>query len=148
MATVVKLTRNIAILPVLLGATWLAVRAATADASAVSAGSTPRLVARAVPWFVVGFVVVAGLRSAGLLEGELWGESLAELFQSGATVLILVALAGVGISTDIRAMLGVGARPFVLGASMWVVIGLLGLVLAMVLVEPPSGGLTAVYHGG
>ena len=107
-----------------------------------------RLVARAVPWFVIGFVVVAGLRSAGLLDGELWGDSLAELFQSGATVLILVALAGVGISTDVRAMLGVGARPFLLGASMWVVIGLLGLVLAMVLIEPPSGGLMAVYHGG
>ena len=134
-ATVVKLTRNIAILPVLLGATWLAVRAATADASTISAGSTWRLVASAVPWFVIGFVVVAGLRSAGLLDGELWGDSLAELFQGAAMVLILVALAGVGISTDVRAMLGVGARPFLLGASMWVVIGLLGLVLAMVLVE-------------
>ncbi len=147
-ATVVKLTRNVAILPVLLGASWLAVRAATADASTISAGSNWRLVARAVPWFVIGFVVVAGLRSAGLLDGELWGVSLAEVFQGAATVLILVALAGVGISTDVRAMLGVGARPFLLGASLWVVIGLLGLVLAMVLVEPPSGDLTAVYHGG
>jgi uncharacterized integral membrane protein (TIGR00698 family) len=158
-ATVVKLTRNVAILPVLLGATWLAVRAAVEEAgdghgapgtrNDASTGSTLRLVARAVPWFVIGFVVVAGLRSAGLLHGELpWGDSLAELFQSAATLLILVALAGVGISTDVRAMLGVGARPFLLGASIWVVIGLLGLVFAMVLVEPPSGGLMAVYHGG
>ncbi len=148
-ATVVKLTRNLAILPVLLGATWLAVRAAATDASATSASSTWRLVARAVPWFVVGFMVVAGLRSAGLLDAELpWGASFAEELSDVATLLILVALAGVGISTDVRAMLGVGARPFLLGASMWVVIGLLGLVLAMVLDEPPSGGLMAVYHGG
>jgi uncharacterized membrane protein YadS len=50
-------------------------------------------------------------------------------------VLILIALAGVGLATDLRSMLGVGARPFLLGASMWVVIGLLGFALAQ------------VYHG-
>jgi hypothetical protein len=32
-------------------------------------------------------------------------------------------------------MLGVGARPFVLGASIWIAIGLLGL------------GVARVYHG-
>ena len=75
-ATVVKLTRNLAILPVLLGATWLTVRAAR-DAGTgprrrrVAAGSSIRLVARAVPWFVVGFVVFAALRTAGLLDGAL-----------------------------------------------------------------------------
>ena len=52
-----------------------------------------------------------------------------------ASLLILIALAGVGLATDLRAMLGVGARPFLLGASMWVAIGLLGLALAQ------------VYHG-
>ena len=48
---------------------------------------------------------------------------------------ILVALAGVGLATDVRAMLGVGAKPFVLGASIWIAIGLLGL------------GVARVYHG-
>ena len=83
-ATVVKLTRNLAILPVLLGATWLAVRAAPrregASADGVAAGSSIRLVARAVPWFVIGFVVFAGLRTAGLLDVALpTGGTLADL---------------------------------------------------------------------
>ena len=137
-ATIVKLTRNLAILPVVLGATWLAVRSASTETSALSAGSTWRLMVRAVPWFVIGFVVFAGLRSAGLLDGALpTGDTLADLCTTLATLLILVALAGVGISTDVRAMLGVGSRPFLLAAAIWIVIGLLGLALATVAAGPP-----------
>jgi uncharacterized integral membrane protein (TIGR00698 family) len=131
-ATVVKLTRNLAILPVLLGATWLIARserAATETASA--AGSRWALVSRAVPWFVIGFVIVAGLRSAGLLDASLpGGQTLADLCSTLATLLILVALAGVGLATDLRSLAAVGARPFLLGASMWLVIGVAGLAFA------------------
>ena len=131
-ATVVKLTRNLAILPVLLGATWLIARserAATDTASA--AGSRWALVSRAVPWFVIGFVIVAGLRSAGLLDASLpGGGTLADLASTLATLLILVALAGVGLATDLRSLAAVGARPFLLGASIWLVIGVAGLALA------------------
>ncbi len=132
-ATVVKLTRNLAILPVLLGATWLVARSTP---TAATGGSMLGMVARAVPWFVIGFVVFAALRSLGLLDLALpTGGTLADLCSTLAGLLILVALAGVGMATDLRAMLGVGARPFLLGASMWVVIALLGLLLAQ------------VYHG-
>ena len=153
-ATVVKLTRNLAILPVLLGATWLAVRAAAAEGGddeggAPANGSPLRLLARAVPWFVIGFVVFAGLRSAGLLDGAVpTGGTLADLCSAVATLLILVALAGVGISTDVRAMLGVGSRPFILGASMWIVIGVVGLILAMVVAGGTRAPVAAVYHAG
>ena len=156
MATVVKLTRNLAILPVLLGATWLTVRAARAEGKEAVAGSSIRLVARAVPWFVIGFVVFAGLRTAGLLDGALpTGRTVADLCSTAATLLILVALAGVGISTDVRAMIGVGAGPFFLGAAMWLVMGLLALGLATVVagstdaVAGTAGAPgPAVYHGG
>jgi uncharacterized membrane protein YadS len=135
-ATVVKLTRNLAILPVLLGATWFVARAAASgDAGATAtAGPTPSrlaLVSRAVPWFVVGFVVVAGLRSAGLLDIPVpGGETLADLCSTVAALLILVALAGVGMATDVRSLRAVGGRPFALAAVMWIVIGLLALLVA------------------
>ncbi len=140
-ATVVKLTRNLAILPVLLGATWLVARS---DRSG-SAGATPAggsrvaMVARAVPWFVVGFVIVAGLRSTGLLDARLpTGGTLADLASTLASLLILVALAGVGVATDIRSLAGVGARPFILGATMWIAIGCLALTVAVALANEPS----------
>jgi uncharacterized integral membrane protein (TIGR00698 family) len=136
-ATVVKLTRNLAILPVLLVATWLVARSErSADPRPVEERGRMALIGRAVPWFVVGFVVFAALRSAGLLDAPLpTGITLADLCSILAGLLILVALAGVGLATDIRSMLGVGPRPFLLGASMWVAIGLLGL------------GAARVYHG-
>jgi len=164
-ATVVKLTRNLAILPVLLGATWLAIRmerSAAAVLDAASAGPVPvppavaplRLVARAVPWFVIGFVLFAALRSLGLLDGPVpTGGTLADLCSTLAAVLILVALAGVGISTDLRSMLGVGARPFLLGASMWIVIAVLAFALAVLTTGGAVAGAAGVdvaagYHGG
>ena len=135
-ATVVKLTRNLAILPVLLGATWWAARSLDDAGDTPAPSSTLAMVTRAVPWFVLGFVAFAALRSAGLLDGPLpTGGTLADLSSTLASLLILVALAGVGLATDVRAMLGVGARPFVLGASIWIAIGLLGL------------GVARVYHG-
>ena len=155
-ATVVKLTRNLAILPVLLGATWLAARGGGAGSSVVDreravkrAGSPLRLVARAVPWFVIGFVVFAALRSLGFLDAGLpTGGTLADLCSTAAALLILVALAGVGLSTDVRAMLGVGARPLMLGASIWIVLVLLGLALATVVGPAASPIAGAGYHAG
>jgi len=158
-ATVVKLTRNLAILPVLLGATWLAARTAAgagtplvggADTGPVQrAGSPLRMVARAVPWFVIGFVVFAALRSLGFLDARLpTGGTLADLCSTAAALLILVALAGVGLSTDVRAMLGVGARPLMLGASIWIVLVLLGLALATVVGPAASPVAVAGYHAG
>jgi uncharacterized integral membrane protein (TIGR00698 family) len=129
-ATIVKLTRNVAILPVLLGATWLVARAERSADKDVP-GSRLALVGRAVPWFVIAFVVFAGLRTAGLLDVPLaTGGTLADLCSVLASLLILVALAGVGMAADVRAMLGVGPRPFLLAATMWLVIGLLALVVA------------------
>jgi uncharacterized integral membrane protein (TIGR00698 family) len=133
-ATVVKLTRNLAILPVLLGATWLVARSRGADDDDTASGpaaSRLGLISRAVPWFVIGFVLVAGLRSLGLLDARLpAGGTLADLCSLLASLLILVALAGVGLATDIRSLAAVGPRPFLLGASMWLTIGLLGLAFA------------------
>jgi uncharacterized integral membrane protein (TIGR00698 family) len=134
-ATIVKLTRNVAILPVLLGSTWLVARAErSADKDVpegADGGSRLALVGRAVPWFVIAFVVFAGLRTAGLLDVPLaTGGTLADLCSVLASLLILVALAGVGMAADVRAMLGVGPRPFLLAATMWLVIGLLALVVA------------------
>lgn len=161
-ATVVKLTRNLAILPVLLGATWLAVRTARderADPARAGtredategdvAGSAIGLVARAVPWFVIGFVVVAGLRTAGALDATVpTGGTLADLCSTGASLLILVALAGVGISTDVRAMIGVGVGPFLLGATMWIVLGLLALGLATAVAGPAGSGAAGAMAPG
>jgi len=134
-ATIVKLTRNLAIAPVLLGAVLLIPGAQGPVPTRVAIG-------RAVPWFVVGFVVLAAFRSLGLLDVEVpWGASLADTLSATATWLILIALAGVGASADLRATIGIGPRPIVLGLGMWLVILVLGLALATLLGASVYDGL-------
>lgn len=125
LATIVKLTRNVAILPVLVGAALLVGRP--------EAGSTRTAVVRAVPWFVVAFVLVAAARSLGLLDIAVPGAGpLHGVLSAAAGWLILVALAGVGLGADLRGTLRIGARPFALAALLWVGIGALALALALV----------------
>jgi uncharacterized integral membrane protein (TIGR00698 family) len=125
-ATVVKLTRNLAIAPILIGATLLV------------ASDRPRslggAVASAVPWFVVAFVALAALRTLGILDVTLpGGMALWQLLSDLAGWAILIALAGVGLSTDLRAILRLGPRPLLVGTVLWVVIVLTGLLLAVTL---------------
>lgn len=140
-ATIVKLTRNLAILPVLIGAAWLVARQdrATAAADGEAAAARPsrihalRWASRAVPWFVLGFVALAALRSLGWLDLPIGPTTLADLLSTAAGILILIALAGVGLGTDLGAMAGVGSRPLLFGVALWVVVLVLGLALAAAL---------------
>ena len=127
-ATIVKLTRNIAILPVLIGAAWVMSRR---EGGERRADVHPIVwVTRAVPWFVIGFVVLAGLRTVGALDAAIGGTTLADVLSVLAGLLILVALSGVGLATDPRAMMGVGPRPFLVGSVLWVTILAIGFALA------------------
>lgn len=124
-ATIVKLTRNLAIAPVLLGAAFVVRDARDGPLTRIA-------IVRAVPWFVVGFVVLAAARSMGALDAGLpIGGTVADLLSSLSTILILIALAGVGLSADLRATLLVGPRPFLLGFVLWLLIVVIGLALAV-----------------
>ena len=140
LATIVKLTRNLAIAPVVIGAALL-VPAVSASAPGTSgratrgaaAASTRLAIARAIPWFVVGFVALAAARSAGLLDGALpIGGTVASVLSGLSGWFILIALAGVGLGTDVRAMLRVGFRPFALAAAIWIVLVVVALGFALV----------------
>ncbi len=58
-----------------------------------------------VPWFILAFLALAGLRSAGLVPPVL----LAPL-AAAAHLLTVVAMAGLGLSTDLRRIAAAGPR--------------------------------------
>ncbi len=58
-----------------------------------------------MPWFVIGFGVTVTLRSLGLVPG--W---LADGAQETSRVLTAVAMAGLGLSVDIRSVRETGGR--------------------------------------
>jgi uncharacterized membrane protein YadS len=77
-----------------------------------------------VPWFLVGFLVMAGANSAGLIPaGAHAGVSQV------ATFLVAVALSAIGLSTDVTALRRAGAKPLLLGAMLWITVAATSLAL-------------------
>jgi uncharacterized integral membrane protein (TIGR00698 family) len=105
-AVVVKLVRTLMIIPIVL------------------ALSGRRSVLSLVPWFLVAFVAVAALHTFGLIPLF----SLPILHQL-ALLFIAVALAAVGLSTDVGALRRAGVRPLLLGLILWVAVSLTSLGL-------------------
>jgi uncharacterized integral membrane protein (TIGR00698 family) len=124
-ATVVKLTRNLFMAPVIVGIGLVA----------ASARRLPPLQAAraALPLFVLGFLAVAVARSIGWLDVYAGPLSLATLASDLAQVCILVALAGVGLQTDLAVMRRIGMRPLYAGLGLATMLaGLsLGLIQAL-----------------
>ena len=73
-----------------------------------------------VPWFIVGFLLLAALRSLGVLPAD-----LADGMRTVAVALTVVAMAALGLGVDVRAVSRVG-RPIALA-----VIGSLLVLIAL-----------------
>ncbi|WP_336647582.1 YeiH family protein [Microbacterium sp. MMO-10] len=111
-AVVVKLVRTLMIIPISVGLSVIESRRA-ADGRRM----TLRGVIGLVPWFLVGFLVVAVLGSLGAIPA---GPREAMVHASG--FLIATAMAGIGLSTDAAALRRAGWRPLVLGAILWILV--------------------------
>jgi uncharacterized integral membrane protein (TIGR00698 family) len=96
-ATVVKLARVLMLGPVVL---FYSLRRKAADGGGAQARRSGL-----VPWFVIGFIVLAALRSFGALPDA--GANAAKVTASWLTI---AAMAALGLASDLRAVRRVGAR--------------------------------------
>jgi uncharacterized integral membrane protein (TIGR00698 family) len=97
----------------------------TASASASgSARMSPLRVVRLVPWFLIGFVVAAGLNSAGVIPSGSHGS-----LQHVSVFLVAVALSAIGLSTNVPALRKAGPKPVLLGALLWITVAAASLGL-------------------
>ncbi len=111
-AVVVKLVRTLMIIPISLAL------AVMEDRRMQTKGTlTTARVLKLVPWFLVGFVVVALLNSFGLIPA-----GLGDVLRQVAVFLIATALAGIGLSTDFAAIRGAGWRPLAMGGALWALV--------------------------
>jgi len=124
-AVVTKLTRNLLLAPALIAISLVV-------AGGVRA-SPRQLVQRGLPLFVLGFLLMATARSIGLLDFAIAGRSASSLASDGASAAILIALAGVGLQTDVRALARGGIRALALAIvlSVGLAVGSLALILAV-----------------
>nr|WP_274635978.1 putative sulfate exporter family transporter [Microbacterium bovistercoris] len=117
-AVVVKLVRTLMIIPITV--TLAAVEARRS----ASSGMSLRKVGTLVPWFLIGFLVVAVVNSLGVIP------SGAQDFLVQASIfLIAVALAAIGLSTDVAALRRAGWRPLLLGAILWILVAVTSLLV-------------------
>ena len=77
-----------------------------------------------MPWFVLGFVALVGFNSLITIPAanKIW-------IASATTFLLSVALAAMGLETDIRKLTAKGVRPALLGALAFLFIASFSLAL-------------------
>ena len=145
-AVVVKLVRTLMIIPICLGLAALTARkqqrpaSATAPAAAACDGAaagtlaspaalaaarmSPRRAAKLVPWFLIGFVLLAAVNSCGIIPADARSP-----LEHASVFLVSVALSAIGMSTNVAALRKAGARPLVLGALLWITVATASLGL-------------------
>jgi len=117
-ATIVKLTRTLALVPIAL---FLALYTARKQKSA---GAGDFSFAKVFPWFVL-FFAAAAFASTFL---EIPANVSAWLVRAGKFGIIM-AMAAIGLNTNLKALFASGIKPIVLGGICWAVISLTALVV-------------------
>lgn len=119
-ATVSKLTRVLMLAPVCLTLAMFWNRNRTAAKDGAPSKAAP------MPWFALGFLAVVVLNSYISIPTE-WHDSLVLL----TTFMLSMALAAMGLETDVARLRARGLRPLALGALAWIFISVLGLALVL-----------------
>jgi uncharacterized integral membrane protein (TIGR00698 family) len=135
-AVVVKLVRTLMIIPICLGLAALTARkgrpatalagpaASGTESAATAARMSPRRVLKLVPWFLIGFVLVAAVNSAGVIPAAAHNP-----LEHASVFLVAVALSAIGLSTNVAALRKAGHRPLLLGALLWITVAAASLGL-------------------
>jgi uncharacterized integral membrane protein (TIGR00698 family) len=123
-AAVTKLLRNAFMIVVVPGAAWWHQRGA-----ARANVRLPRL-SQAVPLFVVGFLALALVRTLGDLHGssDAWQQLIAT-GQSVSAACLALAMAAIGLGTNLRKLRGLGLRPLAVGFAAALTTGAVAVAL-------------------
>lgn len=115
LATIAKLSRVTLLAPVVILLGLVARRAGEGRATRAAAP---------FPWFVIGFIAMIGFNSLDLLP-----PAQVAAIAPVTTFLLSIALAAMGLETDMRKLKAEGLRPLLLGAGAWLFIGCFSLLL-------------------
>lgn len=120
--TIAKLTRVMMLAPMVL------MLGAAATRRMRQTGDGEGRAAAPVPWFVFGFIAMAALASTGRIP-----ETVMPVTTAATQFLLALALAAMGLETDLRRLAAQGIRPALLGAGAWIFISVFSLCLVFML---------------
>ena len=120
LATIVKLTRTLMIIPITL---FLAIytHRKTSQQSGFS-------FIKVFPWFVLGFIIASIISTIGLVPIET-GKFLAQI----GKFLIVMAMAAIGLNTNIKQLISNGFKPILLGMSCWIAVAVTSIIVQYLL---------------
>ncbi|KIX91824.1 membrane protein [Staphylococcus microti] len=117
-ATIVKLTRTLFIIPITLGlALWMAKQQTTSEQS-----RKPWY--QAIPKFILWFLVAAAISSIFNFS-----DTIIAVFRQLAHFLITIALAGVGLTVKFRHFKQAGFKPILFGLTLWIGLTIVSLIV-------------------
>lgn len=138
-ATITKLTRNVFIIAVIPLVSYLFFRNGRKNEGGAAA-ELPKWY-KLFPLFILGFLLLSLLRSIGdatasgsgeafgLLSPPDWQEFYNFWSSFGSTYMLGIAMAAVGLSTNLKAFKGMGITPFYIGLIAAVSVGSISLLL-------------------
>ena len=126
-ATMVKLTRTIAIIPTVLVFAWIGVRMKKKELQEAGDGKKVNLM-KIIPWFIGGFLLLAIVNSIGLIPAEVSG-----MMKSASKFLMVTALAAIGLNTSLLDFKKAGLAPMFYGVTIDTLVTLtaLGVIWCM-----------------
>ena len=122
-ATMVKLTRTIAIIPTVLVFAWVGVRMKKKELQATGGGQKVNMM-KIIPWFIGGFLVLAIVNSVGLIPPTASG-----LMKSASKFLMVTALAAIGLNTSLIDFKKAGLSPMFYGVTIDTLVTLTALAV-------------------
>ncbi|MCL4527903.1 MAG: YeiH family protein [Chloroflexi bacterium] len=115
-ATIVKLTRSLMIVPVTLALAIIFSRG--------SRNANKFDFAKVFPWFILGFLLAAVIRSSSFVPLD-----ITNLLAWAGKFLIIAAMAAIGLNTNIQMFIKAGPRALLLGAATWVTVAMSSLAI-------------------
>jgi len=122
-ATMVKLTRTIAIIPTVLVFAWIGIRMKKKEMQKTGDGQKVKL-RKIIPWFIGGFLLLAGLNSLGWIPAAASG-----VMKSASKFLMVTALAAIGLNTSLLDFKKAGLAPMFYGITIDTLVTLTALAV-------------------
>ena len=122
-ATMVKLTRTIAIIPTVLVFAYIGTRMKQKELQSTS-GNKKVNILKIIPWFIGGFLLLAILNSVGIIPVALSG-----MMKASSKFLMVTALAAIGLGTSVTDFKKAGLAPMFYGITIDTLVTLTALAV-------------------
>ena len=123
-ATIVKLTRTLAIIPITLVLAFWQTKNSKNNGSSVS-------LKKIFPFFILFFVLASVITTVATSLGI--SEDFFNFFKTLSKFFIVLAMAAIGLNTDIVKLIKTGGKPIFMGLCCWIGIAMVSLVMQNIL---------------